>query len=334
MASVYLWSASYLRTWKSTNHHRLAFADSIRPDTLWSAKAHSILRQANKKLSKGLLDILLSIYTKSLPQLAFKFKSYHHEESKKEISMKLLYLMPGTGMPEDEIERRTDVANSITRYGTAVTVKEVGQGPLSIESTIESDISVGPMLEKLLEIRSEGSYDAVIIGCAGDPGLAAARELMDIPVIGPAESSYHFACMIADRFSIMTPLTAGKASDSRVRARLREMGLEGRLASVVFSQTSIAEMWGKNKDVIISELSVGVEDARRKGAGCVVLGCMSMAFLLIDEVVGTRDVPIVNPLKTAIKTAEMFVDLGSLHSRMTYPAADFDKLRRTIFSDK
>jgi allantoin racemase len=247
--------------------------------------------------------------------------------------MKILYLMPGTGMPDDEIERRTDTANSITRYGTTVTVKEVGEGPLSIESTIEADISIGPMLKKLLEIREEGAYDAVIIGCAGDPGLVAARELMDIPVIGPAESSYHFACMIADRFGIMTPLTAGKESEGRVRARLREMGLESRLASIVFSHTSIAEMWGKNRDVIISELSRGVEAARRKGAGCVVLGCMSMAFLLVDEVVGTPDVPIINPLKTAIKTAEMFVDLGAIHSRDSYPAADFDKLRKTIFAD-
>ncbi len=247
--------------------------------------------------------------------------------------MKILYLMPGTGMPDDEIERRTDIVNSITRYGTTVTVNEVGEGPLSIESTIEADISIGPMLKKLLEVREEGTYDAAIIGCAGDPGLVAARELMDIPVIGPAESSYHFACMIADRFGIMTPPTAGRESEGRVRAKLREMGLESRLASVVFSHTSIAEMWGRNRDVIISEISRGVEGARRKGAGCVVLGCMSMAFLLIDEVVGTPDVPIINPLKTAIKTAEMFVDLGAMHSRESYPPADFDKLRKTIFAE-
>jgi allantoin racemase len=248
--------------------------------------------------------------------------------------MKILYLIPGTGMPKDEIERRIEIANSITRYGTTVTVREVGEGPLSIESTIEEEIAIGPMLEYLLELRGEGSYDAVIIGCAGDPGLTAARELMDIPVVGPAESSYLFACMIADRFSIMTPLHAGKESEARVRSRLREMGLESRLASVVFSHTAIDEMWGKSRDVIVSELSRGVEASKRKGAGCVVLGCMSMAFLLVDELVETSDMPVINPLKTAIKTAEMFVDLGALHSRVTYPAADLDKLQRTAFKRK
>ena len=65
----------------------------------------------------------------------------------------------------------------------------------------------------------------------------------------------------------------------------------------------------------------------------MVLGCMSMAFLLVDEIFDSPEIKIINPLKTAIKTAEMFVALKARHSRMTYPAADLEKLDRTIFKN-
>ena len=140
--------------------------------------------------------------------------------------MELLYLIPGDGMPKDELKRREDAGNSIIRPGSTFHTEEVGEGPLSIESSIEEFMSIGPMLERLLQIRKEDKYDAIIIGCAGDPGLVAAREMMDLPIIGPAESSYHLTCMIADRFSVLTPLQAGIESEDRVRVRIREMGLE------------------------------------------------------------------------------------------------------------
>lgn len=246
--------------------------------------------------------------------------------------MELVYLLPGAGMPEEELIRRSKIANSIAKVGTKVSVMEVGEGPLSIESSIEEHMAIGPMLKRLLEFRKEGKYDAVIIGCAGDPGLAPARELLDIPVIGPAESSYLFTCMLSDRFSILSILHAGVASEDGIRSRLREMGLEARLASVEFVSVSVTDMWGKNRDLVTTQMSKGVELAKQKGAGAIILGCMSMAFLLLDEMVTQNvDIPIVNPLKTAIKTAEMFVELGAKHSRVTYPAADFEKLNKTVF---
>ncbi|MFX0125252.1 MAG: aspartate/glutamate racemase family protein [Candidatus Hodarchaeota archaeon] len=173
-----------------------------------------------------------------------------------------------------------------------------------------------------------------MIGCAGDPGLKPARELLNIPVIGPAESSIYLACMLSDRFSILTILQAGVASEDSVRVLVREKGLESRLASVEFVQVSVADMWGKNKETVTNQMIKSTKTAKQKGAGCIVLGCMSMAFLLVDEIVEEAvGIPVVNPLKTAIKTAEMFVELGINHSQITYPAADFEKLKSTVFKE-
>jgi hypothetical protein len=54
---------------------------------------------------------------------------------------------------------------------------------------------------------------------------------------------------------------------------------------------------------------------------------------MVDDILEQKTgIPIVNPLKTAIKTAEMFVDLEAKHSQISYPPADFEKLRKTVFS--
>jgi allantoin racemase len=190
-------------------------------------------------------------------------------------------------------------------------------------------MSLGPLLNKLLELSENNKFDAVIIGCAGDPGLRAARELVNIPIIGPAESSYYFACMIADRFSILST----QCSEDGLRARLRELILEQKLVSIEMVETAIADMWGENKDIVTNQMKGGVEQGKMKGAGCVVLGCMSLAFLMVDDLLEKKTgIPVINPLKIAIKTAEMFVDLGAKHSRVSYPPADFEKLRKTVFS--
>ena len=245
--------------------------------------------------------------------------------------MELLYLIPGDGMPDDEIRRREDVTNSLARQGTRVTVEEVGEGPLSIESEIEAYMSIGPMLEWLFELQKDNKFDAIIIGCAGDPGLGAARELMDVPVIGPAESAYHIACMVADRFSVISPKQAGghDVVDDLV-ARTREMGLNSRLASVEFVEMPITEMWSDDPTAIIKQAIGAINRAKENGAGSVVLGCMSMAFRTAKTEWNVR-IPVINPLAAAIKMAESFVDMGILQSRVTYPSADFDKLIGTVF---
>jgi len=247
--------------------------------------------------------------------------------------LELLYLIPGDGMPEDEIKRREDVTNSLARQGTKVTVEEVGEGPLSIESEIESYMSVGPFLEWLFARRKDNKFDAIIIGCAGDPGLGAVRELMDVPVIGPAESAYHIACMVADRFSVISPKQAGgKGVADDLVARTREMGLNSRLASVEFVEMPVVDMWSEDPTAVIKQAKIAIDKAKENGAGAVVLGCMSMAFRTANTKWDVG-IPIINPLTAAIKIAESFVDMDIQQSRVTYPAADFDKLVGTVFKE-
>jgi allantoin racemase len=240
----------------------------------------------------------------------------------------ILYLVPGVGLSVEELKRRERVANSfLTQDKNKVVVEAVDEGPLSIESSIEEAMSIGGMLKKLVAVQ--GRYDAMVIGCAGDPGLAPARELARIPVVGPIEASFHTAALLGEKFSMVTILDSIVPAIWRV---LREYGLEHKCASVRVIDYPVLEMHKDPDGVAKALLRESQEAVLRDGAASIVMGCMSMAFMLVDErLKGQLDAPIVNPAKVAIKTAEMLVALGLSQSRITYPKPNYEKLGRSVF---
>src|SRR5688500_15069973 len=117
----------------------------------------------------------------------------------------ILYQVPGdmTAGPlgSAEIARRRQILQGWAAPGIIVDAADAPGGPLSIESHCEEILCVPPMIRALQRRAQAGaptarsvrggveSMDAIIIGCFGDPGLAALRELFDCPVVGPFEAS-------------------------------------------------------------------------------------------------------------------------------------------------
>ncbi len=243
---------------------------------------------------------------------------------------RILYLVPGSGMPDGEMKRRERLANSflINPEKNSVFVRSADDGPLSIESYIESEMSVGSTLKHLISLK--GEYDAVIIGCADDPGIASVRELLDVPVIGPFESSVALATTLGESFGVATILDEVVPE---TRVMIRKMGYREQLASVRAVQYNVLNMMDGSVDetaVVNQIVEVGrklVED----GASSIVLGCMTLAFLLVDEPAGKKlGIPVVNPAKAAVAAAEVMLATGLLHSRISYPKPNFEKLAKSV----
>jgi len=88
-------------------------------------------------------------------------------------------------------------------------------------------------LFKVLWRGQEDGYDALVIGCAADPGLQDARKMLSIPVIAPLEAGLCLASMIAERFSIITPRPSSLSGFvGLVWEKARQYGLKHRIASV------------------------------------------------------------------------------------------------------
>lgn len=240
---------------------------------------------------------------------------------------RILYLMPGIEAGAEEKQRRQGIANSFLADGrNRVIVDDCDEGPISIESAVEADTCVAGMLKKALALK--GTYDALIVGCAGDPGLRSMREVLDVPVVGPFESSIALARTLGDKFSVLTILQSGIPDTWDT---LRKYGQDGRCASVRAIEAHVNDMvsGAVSRERVLETVRSGAESARRDGASSVVLGCMTMAFLLVDEGVQS-EVVIVNPAKVAVKMAEMLVGLGIRQSRVSYPRPDMEKLGRTV----
>lgn len=243
---------------------------------------------------------------------------------------KLLYLVPGIGLDEEERKRREELANTfLTSNHNRVAVATVEEGPISIESSVEEVMSIPGTLKKIIQVQD--ANDAIIIGCAGDPGLAPARELSKIPVIGPIETSFYTALMLADNFSIITVLDTIVPA---IRRTLREYGLEERCASIRVINIPVLNIMKSKESVAEAFLKEVRAATAEDGTASIILGCMSMAFGMVDEMVGDQvDVPIINPAKTAIKAAEMIVSLGLKQSRVSYPRPDLRKLMNSVFKN-
>jgi allantoin racemase len=234
--------------------------------------------------------------------------------------VEIAYLVPGVGLSEEETARRERVANELT-VGD-VTVVSADSGPLSIEGGVEETWSAVGALKKAHEI--EDDFDAIVIGCFGDPGLRALRELVDVPVVGPAETTFYTAAQIADRFSWLTIL------DSTVpmsREQAHEYGLEARVASVRSVDAPVLSIDHESDELVERMVEVGTLAVEEDGAEALFPGCMSLSFAQRhDEIRDRVGVPFLDPATLALEQAATWARHGVTQSRVTYPSPNFEKL--------
>src|SRR5260370_40280545 len=97
-------------------------------------------------------------------------------------------------------------------------------GRPSIEGFFDEAFSVPGLIA---EIGKAGDADAFVIACFDDTGLEAARSATPAPVVGIGEAAFHLASLIAEKFSVVTPLARSIAPIER---NLAKYGLAARCA--------------------------------------------------------------------------------------------------------
>ncbi|WP_280306206.1 aspartate/glutamate racemase family protein [Nocardia neocaledoniensis] len=177
-------------------------------------------------------------------------------------------------------------------------------GPASIESHYDEAMSVPGLLAAIRRGETEG-VDGYVIACFGDPGLDAARELADGPVIGIAEAAMHTASHLGRGFSVVTTLgrTAGRAADLAERYGMQRfcLGIHACELPVLALDTD------PDARKIVTEACRAAVAA--DGSDAVVLGCAGMAELcahIRDEI----GVPVIDGVAAATLTVRSLLTLG------------------------
>lgn len=201
--------------------------------------------------------------------------------------MRIRLVIPITGLSEGAIEERLEFLREIAEPETEVDAVQVAVGPPAIESEVDT-VHAGPDVLRLVKEAETEGCDAAIIWCGGDPALEAARELVDIPVIGPGESMRAIASILGRRSCKITP------------------------------EIPVLEM-RKNLDRTVETISTMIKSKIENDEGDVFyLGCLAL-WGLGQRLRDATGLPVLDGAEASIKVAEIAVKLGLKHSRIAYP---------------
>ena len=208
---------------------------------------------------------------------------------------------------------RQEALQQFLSPGATLETRDV-EGPKSIESMWEEYLHVPPLMEMAVQLEREG-FDAIVPGCFGDPGLDGVRELVSIPVVGPGASSMLLAAGLGHKFGIITILP----SVIRPLENLALLtGVSAKLAVVRDIGVPVLELNADRERTFERLIDVARDTIERDRADVLVLGCGTLSFHS-EELQKAVGVPVVNPLRTALRTAELLVSSGLSHSKRSYP---------------
>jgi allantoin racemase len=222
--------------------------------------------------------------------------------------MRILVINPNTSESMTDHIRRE--LTRIKRPDTELTVVHPPKGPETIESAYDEAQAIPPTLELVKKGNREG-FQAVILACFSDPGLEAAKEVSEIPVIGIEESTLHMAAMLGARFTVVTP-RRNRVPTKRVHVHMR--GLDYYLASVRCLDLATAEADSNPKEAKKRILKVARKAVEEDGAEIIILGCAGMAGYGA-EIERKLKVKVLDPAAIGLKVAEAMADLGLAQSK-------------------
>ncbi len=194
--------------------------------------------------------------------------------------------IPITGLDDAAIRLRTSFLESIARPGTEITYSRIHEGPPAIESHVDHTRAAAEVL-KLVGPAEKAGADAIIIWCAGDPGLEAARTLVDVPIVGPGESMLLLVQLLGH-------------NPAAVPAPLPVLDLRKDTAkTLLLTEQTIHKLEGLGHDAFY-------------------LDCLGM-FAMGRTLREVTSLPVIDPAEASLEIAETMAHLHLTHSRKTYP---------------
>ena len=202
----------------------------------------------------------------------------------------------------DGIDAAVDPLRS---FGVPIRCLTLAEGPPGIESQMQADQTIAPMLALAAAQTDAAGY---VIACFGDPGLHALRDQTAKPVVGIQEAAVMTALTLGQRFGVIAILPA---SIPRHLRSFGAMGVLDRLAGDRALGLGVADLADAQKSVdamIATGKRLRVED----GADVLIMGCAGMARYrdTLEEATG---LPVVEPTQAAASMALGQIRLGLSH---------------------
>ena len=161
----------------------------------------------------------------------------------------------------------------------------------------------------------EDGFDAVISGCCYDPGVMVARELVNIPVVGPFEASLSMLSYYGRTAVIVTDHVKAGA---QMKDNVKLYGASDRILGLDVINWYVKDMVKDTASVAQDVVEVTAKSIEKSGAEVVILNCTIIAASYQRYLMngGTpAPFPILNPNLMALSMAE---NLANLHQKGSY----------------
>jgi allantoin racemase len=204
--------------------------------------------------------------------------------------------------------------------GVEIVGVDEGKDPLVAYSDIE--YMMPGILNRVTKAEAEG-HRAAIIGCFGDPALAAVRQMVKIPVFGPGETALAVASTLGHKILLLAPSIDFVFPTEEMVAKYgykdRVVGIhhvEVPLEACCTAFTEQTEATQKLSNEVAEEVCKRVSES---GAHVVVLGCIGLAGFvdIVNRALGESGYmcPIVEPGAVVMEYAKFLLQLKLNQSR-------------------
>lgn len=216
--------------------------------------------------------------------------------------MRIKVINPNTTL--SMTEKIGEAARTVVSTDTEITAVSPDDGVASIEGHLDEAVAAMGVLDVIRQDANKS--DAYIIACFGDPGLLAARELTDRPVLGVAEAAMHAATFVGSGFSIVTTLAR---TINIARHLVLLYGMNEHCRRIRASELEVLALEDPKSDafgVILSECQRAVKEDE---CNAIVLGCAGMADLT-NNLSAELKIPVIDGVVAAVGFAEALVRMG------------------------
>jgi allantoin racemase len=232
--------------------------------------------------------------------------------------MKLAIINPNS--TKSMTKKCEEVAFKFKNSDTEIWASNPTNSPKSIEGHYDEIRSLAGLMDEILKAKEWGA-DAYVIACFDDPGLEAARELVDGPVIGICEAAMHMTSIISSSFSVVTTLNR---SVPIIEELSHKYGMDKFCRKVRAADIPVLALENGTCNAMEKIETEILKAVKEDNCEAIILGCAGMADLTI-ELSKRCNIPVVDGVLCAIKMAESLVGAKLLTSKINAYAYPIEK---------
>ena len=226
--------------------------------------------------------------------------------------MRIVVVFPWArgGLPETEEAHRRALVMAAASPGTEIDFAQIEQASMFSEPFSGTNTSrVIDEIARTIERAARVAPDAILVWGGLDPGVALARQRVRVPVIGVAQATYAVAAQLGARLGLVV-------YEPGIIEPIMDVARAWRAEHLILGVRSIdvpmPELTPRRGHVRERLIEVARDALARDGATVIYVQGMSMvpAAMSAEELSSRIGAPVLDPLRIAMRTAEMIAALA------------------------